>query len=147
MKRKIALFCMAVLLILSVLTFSSCAADAADIKGAKVTATTLEFNFYEVTLIEKDDLAKYSAEDYLKAILKAENGDEKVAIYYCKSESIASTVLEYFKGFEGIEDDKYQLIQSGDIVFYGSEEALDHATRKSWPVQLYHTFIEEENYM
>ncbi len=145
MKKKLALLA-ALLLIFSVLlSFSSCAPNPEDIGTAKNASDTLEFNFYETTLVNKaDDLAAVGADGHLSAYVKGEKDGDTVLILYCKSTSVTADARAYL---EGIATEEQTVGTVGKIVYLATEDGLSAATTRPWLTQLYHTFIEDDNYM
>ena len=85
-------------------------------------------------------------EEMVVAEKKDKNGDvkDKITVYYCDRSNHAKDLYEYYsqnnaEGFEvGI---------SSTRVFVGTKQALVDATTKNYFNQLYHTFIENDNYM
>ncbi len=145
MKKKLALLAALFLMLSLLCSFSSCAANAESIGTAKNASDTLEFNFYEVTLVNKaDDLAAIGAGDHLSAYVKGEKDGERILILYCKSTSAAAEALLYVEGIAA-EGERYERL--GNKVYVATEDALAAATTRPWLTQLYHTFIEDENYM
>ena len=146
MKKLFAFFSVLLILLSVVFSLTSCA-DVEDIAGARQTESTLKVNYYETTLINKDeDLAAIGADEYLTALIKANKGEDHITIYYCVSAKVANKVYEKVKA-DAAEDESIECGVSKKTVFIGTSSALENATKKLWVNQLRKTFIENDNYM
>ena len=137
-------------LVISVISFAlplaSCGRGAEDIRGVKETSVILEYNFFETEVVEKEKLAEAGASEFLNSYIVAKNDKgDKIVICYAKSKAMADTVFEEIKGRVDSED--YLYGQSEKTVFYGTDNALKCATKKLFHARVYHTFIEDQNYM
>ncbi len=135
------------LLIIFTLFFSltSCGASVSDIGSAKAAADTLEFNFYEVTLVKKEsELSEYEYGDKCSSLVIALKDGNEVKIYYAKSSSLAEDIYD---ALLPTKDDGDLCEISGKTVYIGSSEGISAATVRPWTTQLYHTFIEDARFM
>ena len=147
MKRKLALLLL-VLLVLSLLfTLTSCQ-SAEDLKGIKVSSVTLEFNFYETAVYQKAaELEELGAPSYITGVIVAEKEGDKVVLVYCKTEALTKIVREELDKAAAGMGEEYSVLSNGKTLFLGTEKGLSAATKQGYFNRLYHTFIEDENYM
>lgn len=142
MKKILAFLSLLLLAATLVFSLSSCGVSPEDIKKAKDTADLLEFNFFEVELLDEKKISAAEAEVY-SAIVKAEKDEDKITIYYFKKASDADKKFtDMIKSEDALDCGK-----NGKIVYVGTSHALKCATKKLWGNQLYHTFIEDNNYL
>lgn len=147
MKRKLALLLL-VLLVLSLLfTLTSCQ-SAEDLKGIKVSSVTLEFNFYETTVYQKAaELEELGAHSYITGVIVAEKEGDKVILVYCKTEALTKIVRGELDKAAAEMGEEYSVLSNGKTLFLGTEKGLSAATKQGYFNRLYHTFIEDDNYM
>lgn len=144
MKKTLRLLPLLLVIFTLLLSLSSCGVAASDIGTAKNAADNLEFNFYEVELLKKDsELAGEEYGDKLSALVRATKDGEEIEIYYAKSASAARKI--YNALLSGVIDGEICEI-SEKTVYLGSAAGLSAATSRPWVNQLYHTFIEDDNY-
>lgn len=154
MKKIIALILLVLVLCATVFSLSSCG-KIEDVKGIKVTSITLEFNFYEVATYQKNDLkdkinsdSRFTGlEDNLSGILEANKDGDQVIIAFCKSEELAKDAVSALSPLADELGENYSIEQFEKIVFIGTSKGLTSATQKLWINRLYHTFVEDNNYM
>ncbi len=154
MKKIIALILLVLVLASSLLCFTSCTKEK-EINGIKVTSAILEFNFYEVTTYQRNDLEdkinsddRFSGlKDKISGILEANKDGDQVIIAYFKNEEVAKDVVDAFEPLADQLGKNYEVKKFEKGVFLGTSRGLSCATEKLWKNRLYHTFIEDNNYM
>ena len=147
MKRIFALLLLLLVTFSLVFSLSSCA-KASDLAGIKVSSVTLEFNFYETKTYQKaKELEQLNAPSYVTGVVTAEKDGDKVAIVYYKSEALAKMQSVDVEEYHPKMGEGYFVAVNGKAVFLGTNDGLSAATSKAYFNRLYHTFIEDENYM
>lgn len=131
MKKLVKISALALVLIMMVAVFASCAAPAKDPKDAK---NALEDAGYEVTLIDGDMAAAVGVKGLEAAIMAfdPENDDEGVFIYYFEDKDAANDAWEDIeKEVEELqkenEDVEFVLKKSGTMIWYGTKDAIKAA--------------------
>lgn len=147
MKRIFALLLLMLVTLSLIFSLTSCA-DASDLAGIKVSSAILDFNFYETKTYEKaKDLKELGAPEYVKGVVVAEKDGDKVAIVYYTSDSIAKLYQNEVEAYLPEMGEGYFVAVNGKAVFLGTEDGLSAATSKGYLNRLYHTFVEDQNYM
>ena len=98
---------------------------------------------------DKETLELWSPElaNDLVAFIKAEKKGDKILIGYCKTTSATEDVFAHFEGKLSEYGSKYRLEKADKTVCLGTSQTINQANKKLWTSQLYHTFIEDNNYM
>jgi His/Glu/Gln/Arg/opine family amino acid ABC transporter permease subunit len=147
MKRIFALFCLILVTLSLLFTLSSCE-SVEDIKGIKVSSVNLEFNFYEVTTYQKRaDLESIGAPAYVTGVVVGQKEGDKAVIVYCKTEALVTMVRPQLEKRLADMGEGYFVDVTGSTLFLGTEDGLAAATKQNYVNRLYHTFIEDRNYM
>ena len=131
MKKLVKISALALVLIMMVAVFASCAAPAKDPKDAK---KALEDAGYEVTLIDGDMAAMIGVKGLEAAIMaySEENEDDGVFIYYFEDKDAANEAWEDIeKEVEELkkanEDVEFIVKKSGTMIWYGTKDAIKAA--------------------
>jgi len=98
-------------------------------KSANLVDVTMPEGVEEMVVAEKCD--------------KNGSVEDKITIYFCDNSSVANGLYASLSENAGGLD----VGISSSKIYIGTEDALVDATQKNWFNQLYHTFIEDENYM
>ena len=147
MKRIFAMLLLTLVLLSLVFSLTSCQ-SVEDVKGIKVSSVYLEFNFYEVTTYQKKaDLESIEAPVYVTGVVVGEREGDKVAIIYCKTEALANILRPDVEKYAEELGEGYFVDVSEKTIFLGTDDGLTAATRQKYFNRLYHTFIEDKNYM
>lgn len=148
MKKLLSVLAVFFVLISTVLGLASCAPAVDDVKGIKVTKVTLEFNFYEITAYEKlEDLESVGAAEFLTGAIVANGEEDKVIVLYCKDDAAVSAAHKHLSSLAEEYGEGYNVYENGKTLLLGTENGLKYATTRPWSHRLYHTFVEDDNYM
>mgnify|MGYP003304130429 CR=1 FL=1 len=131
MTRNFKRFLLLALVLVPMFFLASCKPNA----NPEKAADALEDKDYAVTLIDDEDMLKYSGMDGLKAVLTAFNeDDEAIMIYYFDSAKDAKEAWEDFE--DDIEemkeeaeeaDKKVVAKRSGKMIYVGTKQAVKDA--------------------